>query len=754
MRRLRKGLLAAAGAAALATAGQGTADAAVQVSQSGWQWGNPSPQGNTIRGMDVNGGRAYAIGDYGTALRTDDGGQTWTGLATGTSQNLTRVQAVTPDVVIIVGGQGCVVRRSNDGGRTFQKVYVLAETDCPEKISAAHFVTPEVGYLFTTNGDVLRTNDGGQTFSRPTAVPGTKASAAPGSGVPGDAYFSTPEAGIVFLAGTNVAYRTADGGGSWQPVTVGVEGNVQRLRATSPTNIYAFGPDTLLQSTDGGATWARRGAGNGNHITGISCVDANTCLMSVDKGDKLLRTANCGGTADTITAATAPLYAAGLVSPTRAIAAGNGGTTVVSDDAGVTYRAIGGDIPGSFQYGLRLGPGPRIAFALGAAGRLARTDDAGTTWRAINVATSADMQDTSFGTSQSGYEVNVRGELFRTSNGGASWQPIDAGTTQAPKAVIVSGDAVLLAGPRGIRRASDGGAFDLVDSRAGRTAAVSRFDRAGGTVFAFGSTTIIRSTDRGRTWKSVRGPGRTIGKRKRFRPYALRDLEMTSANQGYALERNGRVWRTANGGKTWTALPGVGTDTGVALAFGSSTSGYLTLGGYPADTGASYVLRTSDSGKTWRPQRIATGSFPGTEGVISPSANQSYALTSTPAAGQGVFRSLFSTTTGGDAGTAASLKVTTADKTLTRKQLRRVKNRISFTGTLSGAQGGETIVVSARPKGAAEWSEQTVTAGANGGRFTATFRITGNTEVVARWAGDSGRRGAGSTVLNVSVRRR
>src|SRR3954467_4129556 len=93
------------------------AGASVQVSQSGWQWGNPTPQGNTIRAMDFVAGRGYAIGDDGTALRTDDGGLTWSGLATGTSQDLTRVQAVTPDVVIVLGGGGCVVRRSDDGGK-------------------------------------------------------------------------------------------------------------------------------------------------------------------------------------------------------------------------------------------------------------------------------------------------------------------------------------------------------------------------------------------------------------------------------------------------------------------------------------------------------------------------------------------------------------------------------------------------------------------------------------------------------------
>ena len=46
-----------------------------------------------------------------------------------------------------------------------------------------------------------------------------------------------------------------------------------------------------------------------------------------------------------------------------------------------------------------------------------------------------------------------------------------------------------------------------------------------------------------------------------------------------------------------------------------------------------------------------------------------------------------------------------------------------------------------------------MTAGANGGRFTATFSVSGTAEFVARWAGDSGRQGAGSTVLTVTVRK-
>jgi photosystem II stability/assembly factor-like uncharacterized protein len=730
-----RAFLGAVAALSLVAACPAEAQVQVQVSQSGWQWGNPTPQGNTIRAMDFIAGRGYAIGDDGTALRTDDGGGTWSGLATGTSQDLARVQAVTPDVLVVLGGDGCVVRRSDDGGKTFRKIYVLAETNCPEPVAASYFVDAQTGYLLLRNGDVLRTTDGGQSFGRGTAIPGTPGSSGGGSAVPADAIFTSPEAGVVFLAGTNRAFRTTDAGASWTPEPDVEAGSVTRMRPVSATTFYAFGPDTLLRSTDAGQTWQRRAAGAGQTITGIGCATDDLCLLTTDRGDRLLRTSDGGATAETITASTAALYAAGFSSATRAIAAGAGGATVVSDDGGRNYAPVGGDIAGSFPFGLRLGPVPGVALALGARGQLARTTDDGVTWRAINVATSADMQDTSFSTADAGYALDQRGGLFRTSNGGASWSPIDPGTTAAPRAVITSGNVVLLAGPRGVRRAAGGGEFNLVNARA----AVGHFDRGGSAVFAWGARTIIRSAANGRRWTAVKLPSRRT---------RLRDVEMTSASAGFALDSSGRVWRTRNGGRRWSELPAVGTSGGLALSFGSASSGYLTLRSWPADGGVAYVLKTSDAGRHWRAQRIAAGSFPGSEGVIAPSATRAYALTSTPAAGNGIVRSLFTTGSGGDAGAPSRLSLTSD-----RRRVSRSTRRITVRGALAGAQGGEPIVVSARRNGSTRWIEQVVTAGANGGRFTATFNLRGGGEFVARWAGDSGRRGAGSSVLQVRVRR-
>jgi photosystem II stability/assembly factor-like uncharacterized protein len=746
VKRLRPCLLAGAGIAMLAGAPQ--ASAAVQNSQSGWAWGNPQPQGNTIRAMDFAPGRTYAVGHAGTGLRSDDGGATWVGMATGTSLDLDRVQAVTPDVLVVQGGDGCVVRRSDDGGRTFRKLYVLAEAGCPDRVQTAFFVDPQVGYLVLRDGTVLRTTDGGDTFGRTqTAVPET--SQRGGNAAPADAVFTSPDSGVVFLGGGSVAYRTTDAGTSWQRVETD-PGNVRRLEQVDATTIYAVGPGTLLRSADAGVSWASRPGGANEDVTGIHCATTEQCLMTVARGDAILRTTDGGATAPQRISTTQGVFAAGFATAERAVGAGGGGATVISDDAGQTYAPVGGDIGGSYPFGLRAGPTRDVAFALGARGDLARTTDGGATWRQLRVATTADLADVSFTTADDGYVLDQRGGLFRTTNGGQSWQTLDPGAGVARSVLALAGDVVLLAQP-GVKRQVGNGRFEQVSSRALRGGLAS-FDQAPGAIFAFGSGAAARSTDRGETWRRILTPRRRVGRRTVL--LGVADLDFVSADRGFVLDTARRLWSTRNAGRTWTQIAALGTSAAQSLVMGDALNGFVTLGGFPADPSGAYVLRTNDGGVTWRPQRVSTGRFPGTEGVIAADATRAFAVASTPAAGDGIFRSLFATSTGGDAGAASQITVTTRRRTLTRRLLRRAAYRVTVAGTLPGAQGGETIVVSMRRRGAAAWVTQNVLAGANNGSFTATFaNVRASSEVVAQWAGDSGRQGAGSRVLRIAVRR-
>ncbi len=725
--------------------GVGLADASVRVPLSGWNWGNPTPQGNDLQAIDFAGGRGYAVGAAGTALRSDDGGATWAGLATGTSGDLTRLQIIDPETVVVLGGGGCVLRRSDDGGTTFRRIFIVAEADCPDRVRAFSFADRDVGYLLLQNGSVLRTTDAGQSFSKQTAIPGTPAGATSGQAQAADILVTGADSAIAFVTpagagATSLAFTTTDGGVSWKPLASIAAGVVTRLYRFDASTIYAVGRETLLRSTDGGATFTKRPFGAGLNLTSIHCADPATCLLTTDTGE-LDRTTDGGATATTITASSVPLAAAAFASPTRAVAVGTAGKTVVSDDAGVNYASIGGDIGGSFLR-LRRGPNATSAYAPGEKGQMAFTLDGGTTWKVASVSTSADLVDTSWADPQTGYAIDARGGLFRSANGGASWSTLAPGPGAAARAVLAlpAGGPVLLIGPKGVKRSLGGGQFDRVAGKPVSTTALSDVQLAGSAIFAWaaGGKRLLVSTNGAARWSVVKLPS------KRTR---IRHVAFTSRASGYVLDSSGRVWSTGNGGRSWRESIATGTRRATSLAFGSASDGYLNVDRFGAGTDG-YVLRTSDGGATWRPQAIATA--PVTRlGLVATDAAHAFALV-TGTAGQQ--RRLFFTASGGDAGASSSLTIRAAPVRFTKASLRRARGKVTITGRLAGAVGGEQVIVSARARAGGAWSTRTVTAGANGGSFSATFTIGRSSVFVAQWAGDSGRAGVGSRPLKLTVR--
>ncbi|MDX6678304.1 MAG: hypothetical protein QOE31_2356 [Solirubrobacteraceae bacterium] len=727
--------------AALTLGCAGAASAAVRVPLSGWNWGNPTPQGNDLKAIDFLGGRGYAVGNAGTALRTDDGGETWSGLATGTQGNLTKLQIVDPETLVVLGADGCVLRRSANGGATFSRIFVVAEANCPDRVRAFHFIDKNTGYLLLADGSVLRTTDAGQSFSKQTAIPGTPAGATAGSAAPADILFSAPDSGIAFVTpgpGPSLAYTTTDGGVSWKPLLTIDPGVVTQLYRVDADTIYAIGPGTLLRSTDAGATFVKRPFGTGLRLTSIRCADALTCLITTDKGE-LNRTTDGGATATPITASSVPLASAAFATATRAVAVGSAGKTVVSDDGGVNYVSIGGDVGGAF-FRLRRGPIPTSAFAPGAKGQLAFTADAGETWKVASVSTSSDLADTSWPDLKTGYAIDVKGGLFRTANGGVSWSTLSPGAGSPARAVLAlpGGDVVLLVGDKGIRRATGGGEFNRVGGELiGRTS----FDDAqlaGSAIFAWARDggRLFVSTDKGVHWKAVRRPTKTT---------RVRSVSFLGRLAGYLLDTKGRVWSTRNGGSSWKESIATGTSRATSLSFGTAAGGYLNVGDF--GSGQGYVLRTTDGGATWRPQSIATSSLL-PDGLVAGDGAHAFGLVGAGA----VQRQFFFTASGGDAGSASSLTLKATPKRFTKNTLKRARGRLTISGKLAGAVGGERVVVSVRPASGSSWTSRSVTAGANGGSFSATFTIKRSEVVVAQWAGDSGRAGVGSKPLLVSVR--
>jgi photosystem II stability/assembly factor-like uncharacterized protein len=705
------------------------AGAGVSVGHSGWSWGNPLPQGNTIRVLDFNGGTGYAAGDFGTLLKTTDAGATWTGIPTGITSSVNRIDVISPSSVVI--GGGCSARRSDDGGTTFHRLpFTPSELRCPQNIQSMSFPTSNNGFILLHDGTLLSTSDGGASFSRKTAIPNSPAKG--GGQQPTDIFFTSTTNGIAVSSGPSGGggiYHTQDGGNTWTQVQ-GVTASFHSVWFADGNTGYAVGDGgALFTSTDGGTTWTQRpltGAAPAN-LASIRCAGV-ICLISVDNGSHLIRTTDAGVTGTDVSPSNQQIFTAAFSSPTQAVAAGQDGATVVSSDAGVTFSpipAVGGRISGPFLQ-LRAASAS-VAFATGRAGTLARTTDAGQTWTDLGVPTTGDVIDVSFPNANTGFALDSSGTLLKSTNGGGSWSLLNTGTQSEPAAVLaLDPGRVLLIGPRGIRRSSDGGnSFAGVRGKIARTS-LQHADLARGAVFAYGPHALYVSTNGGGSWSAVKRPPRKS---------SLRTVDFITGKRGFVLDAQGRAWSTSNRGKRWTQLVATGTLSAYDLAFTAANRGYLAVNSFGIQRGG-FLLKTSDGGRTWHPQLVSSHALP-RNGIATSGGATDFAMDT--AGG------LFSTTSGGDQGAASSLKLSTRHKTVKRG------SNIRVTGKLNPAEGGEQVVVSARAFNHG-WVHKVVQVASNG-TFTTVWKLSRFTIFVAQWAGDADHQGAGSKVLQVNVKK-
>ena len=559
-------------AALLAVPSMAAAAGPVGVGHSGWFWGNPQPQGYDLSATAFSGTRGYAVGRDGAVLRSDDGGSSWTGLGSGTRENLTLVQALGPNTVLI--GGGCSVRRSDDAGATFRRLpFTPSDSACASPVAAVSFSSAQVGYVLLRNGTVLRTADGGRTFGQRTSVPDAGT----------DIDFVSDEVGTAVGGGR--IYRTVNGGNSWTAVT---GGNVGTVLFIDPATAVAVGANgTFLTSTDGAATFTAKplaGAGAGKNFGGAACVDAATCLLTNGTG-QIIRTSDGGATSSLITGADAPIAAAAALPSGRVIGVGGGGATVVSDDGGATFSPVGSRLANT--YGTLRSAGGSRAYALGPNGRYARTVDGGRSWAPFGVPTAGDIEDVSFPTVAVGYALDASGALLRTDNGGDSWRILDPGAERARSIVAPDPRHLVVVGRRGVRRSLNGGdSFGASTSKALRGANLVGADQAGSAVLVWGARRVALSRNGGSSWTRVGIPKVRVGQ-----------VDFVDRRRGFLTDFDGRVYATTNGGRRWRQRTAVGWPA-EEISFADARHGYVR------SAATNDVLRTDDGGLTWEPQVI------------------------------------------------------------------------------------------------------------------------------------------------------
>jgi len=718
--------------AALSLAGfAGGSLASVTTSTSGWQWGNPTPQGQTLSSIRFSGNRGYAIGEGGTALRTDDGGSTWSGVITGLTTNLSILRLIDSEKVVV--GGGCSLYRSNDGGSTFSRLpWTSSDISCGSELQSFSFPTSDSGYLMLKEGSVLRTTNGGTSWSGRTKVPG-------GESVR-DVLFLSDTTGIA-ISGNDI-YKTTDSAGSWTKIRE-TGGELTSLYFdTFDGQLTGFALSTngsVWKTLDQGDTWEKAGS-SGSHLTGIACASASICLASVSDSAAVLRSEDGGANWTAISPSSTKVNSVGFAAGSRAVVVGPGGFTATSDDLGGNWSTTQANIGSEFSNIKAVSS--QVAFALGTTdGVMAKTVDGGKSWTRVSVPTPSGIEDASFIDQNSGYVVDSNGSLYKTTDSGDSWTVLDPGTGARPsRTLALDSSTVLIIAEGGVLRSTNGGtSFTRISlSNELKRQPAEELTASSGKVYISSSQYIAVSKDKGAKFKRL----------VKFKK-GINNLNFTSAKTGYLVANSGILYTSKNGGKKWSPVTSVGvTIAGIVSMSWSGLNGYITTDGNGVlgpNSSNPFVYHSADGGKTWRPQLIdvtASGDY-----VVSAAGSSAFV---TPFESNS---NLFFTDSGGDVGATSKLTLSVAKKKLSRKQLRRQNGVVKVSGKLSPADGGELVSVSILY--GSDWVSKEATVSSNG-TFTTSWQVSKKSKrtyyFVAQWLGNADHRADGSKALAVQVK--
>lgn len=311
----------------------------------------------------VSGDRVWAAGEDGTLIASADGGESWKALSSGSETVLHDVE-LNADArrAWAVGGTGLILT-SDDGGASWQS----RPSGTRETLRGVSFdATGNLGLAVGDGGTILASQDGGRSWT--TRSSGAETDFLDVAVLPG---------GRAFIA-ARTAGQLLSRDGLVTPDTL----PARTVRfSDDESRGFALGPTALQTTRDLGESWANQVIPSDyldKLVAGDLGPDSSSLLLAGAGG--LVLTARPMSGERGATGTDADLNALELAGGGRlAWAAGEGGTIIVSRDAGESW-AFADSRTASARRAIRFSSDGRIGVAVGHAPSLLRTADGGSNW--------------------------------------------------------------------------------------------------------------------------------------------------------------------------------------------------------------------------------------------------------------------------------------------------------------------------------------------------------------------------------------
>jgi photosystem II stability/assembly factor-like uncharacterized protein len=552
--------------------------------------------------------RGWTVGSAGPddAFRTVNGGQTWTKMAGIPYGSHYSVEFRTPSFGYTVSNGGACITR--DGGTTWSVT----------PYNAVMFRDDQVGLAWDSQG-IVRSTNGGVSWTRvlnantviPQWVTATVCVAMGADGIYRsvnsgqtwtkvsniDRYTSCAVLSPNHIVGWNNvgdSVRSVDGGLTWSETTGQCpEGILWAVRVTDTTICGVSATGDVYRSTNVGATWysAQAGLGEGPVTWGIHFSDSQHG-WAVGQNGIVLRSTDGGASWKLMTRGVGfEVDSLKMPDETTFMGAGGLGYFIKSIDGGSTWKATRLKVTGlvfnrdETVENMVYHPNGLVV-CVGLGGVIYRSTDMGETWTSVGYpALSEDIHLWALRIASDGNTVYAAGSdsfwsrdrtFWKSVDGGRTWSNVYRYLSKWVDIAVTDADHVWgLTVDRKLQRSTNGGQtwtlLQLIPPDTYAEAIEFADNQVGYIVGWFGL--FAKTTDGGATWTQ----------RRLEAGMNFFDIEITSTGELILVGRDEdfrvRVWRSGNGGDTWTSQQVSNWPNGLHR-IGSSPSGRVALAGF------------------------------------------------------------------------------------------------------------------------------------------------------------------------------
>lgn len=544
----------------------------------------------------VDAENAWAVGPYGSIVRTDDGGDNWDYQDSGTQTYLMGVSACDGDNAWAVGyGETANIVNTKDGGESWS----VQRQDDSRRLYDVFALDPLTAWTVGEDGTVLKTEDGGESWADKSP------------GISTDLYAVTAvDALTAWLVGNGgTILETEDGGESWTEQYSGTYSSLRGLHALDASNLWAVGcGGTVLSTTDAGDTWSLQHTHTEYDFMDVSAPDSQNIWIVGDETEgyhgEVIRSRDGGSNWVSKHTVSGPLMGLTAVDAGTVWAAGGDRDILKTEDGGISWVH---QWPGT---GSVLNDVCAVdadtAWVSRAAGNALKTDDGGLTWRCMDMGWVEDGYRTLCGISapdaDTAWAVGTEGLIIKTEDGGEIWTWQDSGTDERMVAVeALDTQTVWIAGKNGtVLKTLNGGqdwqAYETVaDLLVSDISAVDADTAWIVCDYKYGTTEapILKTEDGGETWSPQ---AEEIDD-------SLYGVCALDSDNAWAAGEDGTVSKTADGGDSWVKykIPDYPyKNINDIYALDPYTA--WVIGESPYNMDMHFIYKTSDGGESWNLQ--------------------------------------------------------------------------------------------------------------------------------------------------------